>query len=221
MSSDNISTSKTSDTSQDEPQPNAPEMPKIELKMVLPLIIMMFQNKIIDLKVPDNVDKLRMAMITSVVAVYSVYFILYMIIKNRKNSTEIWVPPKPTPAMPFSPPPPKPTHDKYEKTTYSNYECGQIIEIARTSGTSIAIALFMSYKFNIHISCLFQLILVPFSLYDNLVCRKNLGLTSGVVYGELLELPPVEIPKKKEKNYVKPPPLPEKKNDENMNNIDE
>ena len=91
----------------------------------------------------------------------------------------------------------------------------QLAEAGKSAVFAVAIAFFMSFKFNIHISCLLQAIILPTSFYDNLTCRKYLFGTSGQVYGELLE-----DPTKSKKKFVKPPPLPEKKEEEDIKNID-
>jgi hypothetical protein len=195
----------------DSKEEKMPEMPKLELKSFAPLLIL-FGSRYIDLKQEENVNMVRIALGSSFALVLGVYFLIWQWIKMKKNSTEIWLPPKPLPTMPFSPPAPKPDLDKYEPTTYLEYESTQLFEAAKSACFSVAIAIFCSLKFGIHISCLMTACTLPLSFYDNLVCRKYFGLGSGLVYGELLEKPSAAAtaaPKKKEKKFLKPPAVPQ------------
>lgn len=210
-----VATSNEADSATDakEVEEKMPEMPKLELKTLAPLLIL-FGSRYIDLKQDENVHMVRIGLATSLAIVLSVYFFIWQWIKMKKNTQEIWVPPKPLPTMPFSPPAPKPSVETYESTTYPVYESAQLFEAAKSSCFSGAIAIFFSYKFGVHISCLMTACTLPLSFYDNLVCRKYLGLGSGQLYGELLEKPAPNAPKKKEKKFLKPPPLTQVEGDE-------
>jgi hypothetical protein len=225
-----VATSNEADPATDtKEEEKMPEMPKLELKTLAPLLIL-FGSRYIDLKQDENVHMVIIGLATSAAIVLSVYFFIWQWIKMKKSTQEIWVPPKALPTMPFSPPAPKPGLDAYVQTTYSEYESAQLFEAAKSLCFSGAIAIFFSYKFGVHISCLMTACTLPLSFYDNLVCRKYLGLGSGQLYGEILEKPASNGQhKKKEKKFLKPPPLSqaegdEKKDDEgageNINNID-
>lgn len=121
----------------------------------------MLGSKYIDMKKDENVQMVRYALGASFTLVATVYFFIYTSIKSKKDTKEIWVPPKPAPALPFSTPPPKPTPDKFEKTTYAAYEEKEIFDAAKSAAMSFGIALIMSLKFNIHISCLLQAAVMP------------------------------------------------------------
>lgn len=192
-------TATTSNTEKEQPP-----MPKLELKMFLPLIVI-FGSKYIDLKREENVNYVRIAAGSSLALMLSVFFILYKMIEGKGDKTKIYVPPKPAFSMPFSPPPEAPTPDQYEETTYFDYETKMLYEGSSQSCFAVAIALFMSWKFNIHISCLLQACIVPTAIFDNLCCRKYVFGTKGLAYGELLEKPTTAPPKKNTSKYLKPP----------------
>lgn len=179
-------------------------MPKLELKMILPIIVI-FGSKYIDLKQEENVNYVRIAAGSSLALVLSVYFILYKMVEGKGDKTQIYVPPKAAPSLPFAAPAPKPKPEDYEETTYFSHEKQMLWDAAVSSCSSIAIAGFMSWKFNIHISCLLQAVILPTSFYDNLCCRKYLTGAKGLLYGELLEKPVPPPPKKDTSKYLKPP----------------
>ena len=195
---------KPAPTAEETPVEEAPAMPKLELKMVLPLIVI-FGSKYIDLKEEQNVNYVRIAAGTSLALALSVYFILYKMIEGKGDKSKIYVPPKPAPSLPFMAPPPKPTPDQYEETTYFDHEKLMLWDASTAACSSVGIAMFMSWKFNIHISCLLQAVILPTSFYDNLCCRKYLIGAKGLLYGELLEKPIAPPPKKDTSKYVKPP----------------
>merc|ERR1711871_1656983 len=86
-----------------------------------------------------------------------------------------------------------------------SHEKQMLWDAAVSSCSSVAIAGFMSWKFNIHISCLLQAVILPTNFYDNLCCRKYLTGAKGLLYGELLERPVPPPPKKDTSKYLKPP----------------
>ena len=166
----------------------------------------------------------------SLVLILSVYFFVWQMIQRKKDATTIWVPPKPAPALPFSPPPAPPKPEEFKKTTYEEHETSILKEVAQGALFSCGVAVFMSYKFNIHISCLMQAVMLPLGILDCLPAKKYLGLAdkSKLLYGELLVDPTVsssikekaseteKIENKKEANKVEE----KKKNDEPIESID-
>ena len=109
----------------------------------------------------QNVLYVRYGLGASFALVATVYFVIYQIIQNKKDKREIWVPPKPVPSFPGFPIAAKAQPKDFEATTYSEYETGQIFEVAKSGGLAVGIAIFMSMKFDIHISCLLQAASLP------------------------------------------------------------
>ena len=93
----------TADTATTEVQPAAPEMPKIELKMIIPLVVMLGSKYFIDMTKQESIDNVRVACVCSFVLVASVYFMLYKKIEGKTDTGDIWVPPKAVPSL-FSAP---------------------------------------------------------------------------------------------------------------------
>jgi hypothetical protein len=111
--------------------------------------------------------------------------------------------------------------DEYKKTTYEEHEISILKEVAQGAFFSCGIAVFMSYKFNIHISCLMQAVMLPLGILDCIPAKKHLGLAdkSKLLYGELLVDPSTknkEIDSKKETEKVED----KKKSDEPIESID-
>lgn len=168
--------------------------PKIDLKMPISLILMFYTRKI-DWTEEGNIELARFSLITSASCVALIYFLVFLRIRMRKDkSTAIWVPPPEKPALPFQEPNPPPASKDYQATTYSDFESKKIQEAFGQLFMSCAIAGGMSWKFNIHVSLCMQTVLLPYSLWDLMVVRKNVGL-AGLLsseknhYGELLERP--------------------------------
>lgn len=172
----------------------APEMPKIELKMmVLPVLFLL--QKQIDLKDPVILNYVHIGLASSTFIALGTYFFIYQAIKSKNNQKKIWIPPKPIPSIPFiSPPsqgPPKP--EEYTETTYDGHEQKLLLEALQGVVFSCALAAFMSYKFGVHFSCLMQGVLIPVGLYENILVQKYIfGSTKPNLYNEL-DAPPAQI----------------------------
>ena len=107
-----------------------------------------------------------------------------------------WVPPKPKPTLPFGMgPAPEPIKlEDFTETTLGEYEVSLVKEQAQALIFPIAIAYFMSLKFNVHVSLLMQGVMLPVNALDSAVLKKyilgskNNG-TSETMYGELYTAP--------------------------------
>lgn len=163
---------------------------QLDIKMFVFPAILLLQKKFIDLTDPENVNIVRTGLISVIVAALGVYLVIYMQISSKKDNANkrIWVPPKPEPQMPFSGPAPAPTPDKYVETTYFDHEMALVKEGLSAMATSCGIALFMSFKFDIHVSSLAQIFSLPLTLYESPLVRKYvLGMKAD--YKELTEAP--------------------------------
>lgn len=152
--------------------------------------ILLFQKKFIDLTDQDNIDMVRTVLISVITIVCGVYFVVYQMVSSKKAGSEkkIWVPPKPEPAMPFSTPPPPPTPEQFVETTYYDHEMALVMDAVKAMAMSCGIALFMSFKFNIHVSSLAQIIQLPLTTYENPLVKKYvLGMKAD--YKELTTAP--------------------------------
>jgi hypothetical protein len=143
----------------------------MDLKMFVFPAIMLFQKKFVDLTVESNVEKVRIALFSVIAVTVGIYFIIYQLILAKKDKRKIWVPPKPQPTMPFSAPPPPAAHAEYIETTYEEHELGALKEAATTLATGCGIALFMSFKFSIHVSAMAQCLTVPLGLFEMVLLR--------------------------------------------------
>ena len=179
----------------------APAMPAFDMKMPLTLGIMYFSRKIDfttanenESEENENVTLARMALAGAATFCLLLYLFVYTRIgANKKKNDIIYVAPKAAPAM-FSPPAGPPDPKEWEEVTYNDHETKLLREAFSQLLMSCGIAVFMSMKFQIHVSCVMQCILLPYSVWDLLVCRKYLGLSALIggkteVYGELLERP--------------------------------
>jgi hypothetical protein len=172
-----------------EPQP---QMPKMELKMMVMPLLFLFKNQI-DLTDPTILQYVRIGLASMAVLALGTYFFIKQTIDQKNNQKKIWVPPKPPPSIPFlSPPsegPPKP--EEYTETTYHDHEHKLVMEALQGVVMSCGIAAVMSFKFGIHFSCLMQAVMVPVGLYENLLVQKYLlGSTKEASwYNELLAAP--------------------------------
>lgn len=156
---------------------------------ILPAILLL-QKKFIDLTDQENIDLVRTVLISVVAVVCGVYFIIYQMVSSKKAGSDkkIWVPPKPEPAMPFSAPPAPPTPEQYVETTYYDHEMAMVVDAVKAMGMPIGIALFMSFKFNIHVSSLAQIFQLPLTTFENPLVKKYiLGMKAD--YKELTEAP--------------------------------
>mmetsp|Transcript_18515 Transcript_18515/g.19285 ORF Transcript_18515/g.19285 Transcript_18515/m.19285 type:complete len:249 (-) Transcript_18515:100-846(-) len=166
------------------------EAPKIDLKMMV-LPAMFFLQKQIDLKDPNILNNVRIGLITVGIIGLATYFFIKQIIDSKNNNTKIWIPPKQPPQIPFLSPPAEPIKpEDYTETTYKKHENKLIMEAIQGIVMSCGIAALMSFKFNIHMSCLMQAVMVPVGLYDNVLVQKYIfGSTKPNLYNELLAAP--------------------------------
>lgn len=141
----------------------------MDLKMLVFPAVLLLQKKFVDLTVPENVDLVRQVLFTTIAVAVGIYAIIYQRIQSRseENAKKIWVPPKPQPTMPFSAPPPPPSPSDYVETTYFQHEVALLKETATQMATSCGIALFMSFKFNIHVSSMAQVLSIPLGLWES------------------------------------------------------
>jgi len=126
-----------------------------------------------------------------------------MIVNNNKekdySSKKIWIPPKPQATLPFGlgPPPTPVKPDDYNETTLQNHEILLLQESVKKLAFSGGISLFMSYKFNVHVSLIMQSFTMIMELNDITVIKKYLlgskkNENGGLnLYNELYEKPKV------------------------------
>ena len=131
------------------------KLPKMDYKMLI-MGGMMLGSRQIDFKKIENVALAQQIFYAVIIAILSIYFILYQLVERKKDTTIIWVPPKPTPALPFGPQPEPVKPSDYQKTTVYEHEVKLLKEGAMSAVTSGAIAIGMSLKFNIHASLVMQ-----------------------------------------------------------------
>lgn len=167
-----------------------PETPKIDLKMmILPLIFLL--QKQIDFKNEEILNYVRIGLLTSALIGLGTYFFIKQQINNQNNNKKIFIPPKTPPQIPFLSPPPEPIKSEdYIETTYKEHENKLIMEAIQGVIMSCGIAALMSFKFNIHMSCLMQALMVPIGIYDNILVKKYiLGSKQENLYNELFARP--------------------------------
>ena len=126
-----------------------------------------------------------------------------MLVHNRKDkdysSKKIWIPPKPQPTLPFGlgPPPTPVKAEDYNETTLQKHEILLLQESVKKLAFSGGISLFMSYKFNVHVSLLMQSCTMVMELNDITVIKKYLLGTKknenggDNLYNEVCEKPKV------------------------------
>jgi hypothetical protein len=168
-----------------------PQMPKIELKMMVMPLMFLFKNQI-DFNDPMTLQYVRIGLASMAVLALGTYFFIKQTIDQKKNTKKIWIPPKPLPSIPFLSPPSEgpPKSEDYTETTYHDHEHKLVMEALQGVVMSCGIAAFMSYKFGIHFSCLMQAVMVPVGLYENLLVQKYiLGSKKACFYDELLAAP--------------------------------
>lgn len=167
------------------------ETPKIELKMIVLPVLFLLQKQI-DLKDPIIINYVHIGIITMAIIGLTTYFYIKQIISSKNNNKKIWIPPKAPPSIPFLSPPSEgpPKAEDYTETTYSEHEQKLIMEAIQGIVMSAAIAGFMSYKFQVHFSCLMQAVLIPVGLYEHILVQKYIfGTNKTNLYNELLEPP--------------------------------
>jgi hypothetical protein len=171
--------------------PAQPPAPKLELKMLVLPVMFLFQKQV-DFKDPQILNAARIGLLSVAVIALGTYFMIKQSIDRKNNQKKIWIPPKAPPSIPFlSPPsegPPKP--EDYTETTYHDHEQKLVMEAIQGVVLSCGIAAFMSFKFDVHFSCLMQAVMVPLGLYENILVQKYIfGSTQANLYNEL-ETPP-------------------------------
>ena len=167
----------------------APPTPKMDLKMIVfPLMFML--NRQIDMKNPDIVHKARMGLFTVCFMAMASYFLVYQKVTTKKDKTVIWVPPKAVPALPFGPQPEPPKSEDFVATTYMDHEIKLLYEALQALVVSVGIALFMSFKFDIHMSCTMNCVMIPLGLYENILIKTYLlGMKEDNQYNEVFTDP--------------------------------
>lgn len=174
-----------------QPQLDFKKAPKLDFKMLALPAVFFFSRKI-DFTDPNIVRMAQAALMGVAVLVLTIHFYVYSRITTKKNTKKIWVPPKPKPSLPFVVAEPPKVED-YEETTYTEYEIKVLKESVQSIVMSLAISLFMSMKFNIHMSLLMQAVTIPLNCIDSIVLKKYiLGADeSSMIYGESFT-PPTE-----------------------------
>lgn len=138
-------------------------------------------------------------MFTVCVIALGSYLLIHQMVSSKKDATLIWVPPKAQAALPFGPQPEAPKPEDFVATTYKDHEIKLVFEALQALAVSAGIALFMSFKFDIHMSCLMNCVMVPLGLYENILIKSYiLGVKQERAYGELLSDPNVEPPRVEE-----------------------
>ena len=155
-----------------------PKPPKLELKMfVLPALL--FLTRKLDMK-DENMAKMCQG---GIIAVATLMLTLYFYVYTRVNSAnssaatkKVFIPPKPKPTLPFglgpAPEPVKP--EEYEEISIQEHEVKMLKEQVQSIFMSIAISLFMSWKFNVHVSLIIQSVMMPLNALDSVVLKKYL-----------------------------------------------
>lgn len=168
----------------------APETPKLDLKMMVFPVMFMLQKQI-DMKNPEIVRYAQIGMITMATIALSAYFFIKLAIDSKNDTTKIWVPPKPPPSIPFVTPPAEPLKpEDFTQTTYQEHEKKVLMEALQGIAMSCGIAAVMSFKFDIHVSCFMQTVMVPLGLFENILFQKYiLGQIKERAYNELDHAP--------------------------------
>ena len=168
-----------------------------------------------------NYNIVKYGFIAVAVLVLTIHAYVYMIVNNKKDkdysSKKIWIPPKPQPTLPFGlgPPPTPVKPDDYTETTLQKHEIFLLQESVKKLAFSGGISLFMSFKFNVHVSLLMQSFTMVMELNDITVIKKYLlGSKKNEnggdnLYNELYEKPKLNAAGEIVTNEVKE--LPEKK----------
>lgn len=128
-----------------------------------------------DLNNTDIIEKAQMGLMCVAVLMMSMFYFIYGRTKAGTDSKKkVWVPPKPKPALPFNMgPAPEPiTIDDFKETTLGEHEADLVKEQAQGLIFPIAIAYFMSLKFNVHVSLLMQGVMLPVNCLDSGVVKK-------------------------------------------------
>lgn len=104
----------------------------------------------------------------------TVYAYIYSQLSSNKDRKDIWVPPKPTPALPFGlgPPATAPKPADFKKTTYAEHEQEVLREAATQLAMNVGMSFFMAFQFQIYFSLLVQSIMMPLNLWDFILFKK-------------------------------------------------
>lgn len=200
-------------------------MPKMDLKMMV-LPIMFILQKQIDMTNPETINSVRMGFLTIGILAVGSYLFIYQIISGKKDMKVMWVPPPPQPALPFGPQPKPPTAADYVKTNYHDHELHLVFEALKGLAISCGMALFLSWKFQIHMSCLMNCVMVPLGLFENVLVKSYiLGMKQDRMYKEELVDPntipslqqPVGDVVEEEEEEVEPPRVEELDDDDDDN----
>eukprot|EP01041_Mallomonas_annulata_P001648 gene1648-3187_t len=167
------------------------DAPKFDLKTMILPIILLGHKKVIDLENPVMLNGVKIAMATAAVLALTIYFILWKLVERKADNTKIWVPPKAQPTIPFLPKPEPPKPEDYVETTYEAHEVKLLRESVQSLFMACGIAVFVSFKFNLHISCLIQSVMIPVNLWDSPIFQKYLlgKVSPKPTYDELLAAP--------------------------------
>ena len=171
-----------------------PPSPKMDLKMmVLPALFLL--QKQIDMKDPKIINYARIGLVTAALIAAGTYFMIWKMTDSNKDKKVVWIPPKAPPSIPFLSPPAEPLKpEDYTKTTIPEHEKKLVQEALQGIAMSVGIAIFMSMKFDIHLSCLMQAVMIPIGLWDSVLVQKYImGNKKENMYNELTSPPsPVE-----------------------------
>lgn len=194
----------------------ADKQPKLDFKMFLLPGILLLTRKInfkntggtdeANAEGTRNILLAQQGLVAVGVLMATLYYYLFTRIRAQSNKdVKIWVPPKAKPALPFGlgPPAEEEKASDYEETSYSEYEMKLLKEAAGGMCFSVGISLFMSFKFNVHVSLLMQGISLPMNAIDFPLIKKYLlgfktkGELGARIYNEELKKPTDEYLLKK------------------------
>jgi hypothetical protein len=140
-----------------------------------------------------------MGLFTVCVLALGSYLLVHQMVSAKKDKTPIWVPPKAQASLPFGPQPEAPKPEDFVATNYMDHELKLVKDALQALALSIGIALFMSFKFDIHMSILMNCVMVPLGLYENALIKSYLlGMKEDKQYNEVLSDPCVEVPQVEE-----------------------
>lgn len=113
------------------------------------------------------------------------YFVYTRALGNANKSKKIYVPPKPKPQLPFGlGGAEEPTlATDYKDTTLGEHEVALIKESAQSIILSVAMSMFFSLKFDVHVSLVMQAVMLPLNALDSIVLKKYLLGTDKNVDG--------------------------------------
>lgn len=164
-------------------------MPKLDLKTFVVPIIYLLKSKI-DFTDENILNMARIGVVSVLVIAVSTYTMIYFAIEKKNDNRKIWVAPK-VPSLPFIGTMGETKPEDFAQTTYHDHEIKVLKEGAQGVLMACGIAILMSFKFGVHISCVMQSVSVPLGLFDSILVKKYLlGIDVGVKpYGELEAAP--------------------------------